>query len=264
MALLAGSAALDLIGSCDVTTDQRGVARPQGGGCDSGAYEAQIPVAHASADRTSAATGQTVQFDGSASTGDALSFAWSFGGGGTSAGPTAAHAFSSSGNHVVTLTVTDIRGATSSATVSIDVPDVTKPTLSALTLKPSAFRAASSGPSARAGAAAKGHKPSTGARVTFHLSETATVRFTVERARPGRRSGKKCVAPKARNRHCTRYVKLRGSFSRPGNPGSNHFRFTGRIGGKRLARGSYRLVAVAKDPAGNSGNAERRAFRIVR
>ena len=37
--LLAGSAALD-IGSCGVPTDQRGIARPAGTGCDSGAYEA--------------------------------------------------------------------------------------------------------------------------------------------------------------------------------------------------------------------------------
>ena len=221
-------------------------------------------MAGASADRSTAAAGQAVQFDGSASSGEgALSFAWNFGDGGSASGATAAHAFSSSGHHVVTLTVTDTRGAAASATVAVDVPDVVKPALSALAIKPSAFRAAASGPSA----AAKRHKPTVGAQVTFQLSETATVRFTAERARPGRRSGKKCVAPKARNRHaghCTRYVKLRGSFTRSGTPGSNHFRFAGRIGGKRLPPGGYRLVAVAKDPAGNTGTVVRRAFRIVR
>ncbi len=40
-ALLLGSPAIDLVplSSCGVTTDQRGVARPQGAGCDSGSYE---------------------------------------------------------------------------------------------------------------------------------------------------------------------------------------------------------------------------------
>jgi CSLREA domain-containing protein len=264
MALLVGSAALDAGGSCDVPTDQRGIARPQGAACDSGAYEARAAVAAANADRSTAGVGQAVQFDGSASSGEgSLSFAWNFGDGGSASGATAAHAFSTSGRHVVTLTVTDTRGATASATVAVDVPDATKPALSALAIKPSAFRAAASGPSATA----KRHKPTVGAQVTFQLSETATVRFTVERARPGRRSGKKCTTPKARNRHaghCTRYVKLRGSFTRSGTPGSNHFRFAGRIGGKRLPPGGYRLVAVAKDPAGNTGMAVRRAFRIMR
>lgn len=40
-ALAAGSPARDLIplGSCLLTGDQRGTARPQGGACDAGAYE---------------------------------------------------------------------------------------------------------------------------------------------------------------------------------------------------------------------------------
>ena len=40
-ALLLGSPAIDLVplSSCTVSADQRGVARPQGAGCDSGSYE---------------------------------------------------------------------------------------------------------------------------------------------------------------------------------------------------------------------------------
>lgn len=40
-ALLSGSPAIDLVplASCNVSTDQRGVARPQGASCDSGSYE---------------------------------------------------------------------------------------------------------------------------------------------------------------------------------------------------------------------------------
>jgi hypothetical protein len=44
MALLAGSPALDAIpgASCAVATDQRGISRPQGSGCDLGAFELQV------------------------------------------------------------------------------------------------------------------------------------------------------------------------------------------------------------------------------
>jgi uncharacterized repeat protein (TIGR01451 family)/CSLREA domain-containing protein len=42
LALLPGSAAVDRIAPCSAGVDQRGVARPQGVGCDTGAYEAAI------------------------------------------------------------------------------------------------------------------------------------------------------------------------------------------------------------------------------
>jgi hypothetical protein len=46
MSLTAGSGAIDRVppASCTATTDQRGVVRPQGGGCDAGAYELAPPV----------------------------------------------------------------------------------------------------------------------------------------------------------------------------------------------------------------------------
>jgi hypothetical protein len=55
MALQPGSGAID-IASCPVSTDQRGVARPQGRGCDSGAYELAPPAIGSPA---SAGTGMT-------------------------------------------------------------------------------------------------------------------------------------------------------------------------------------------------------------
>ena len=44
LALVAGSSAIDAAGDCTVTTDQRGVARPQGAACDIGAYEVDVVV----------------------------------------------------------------------------------------------------------------------------------------------------------------------------------------------------------------------------
>ena len=44
----------------------------------------------------------------------------------------------------------------------------------------------------------------------------------------------------------------------------NLFRFTGRLGSKTLKPGSYRLVAVARDPAGNTATTVRAAFAVRR
>ncbi len=57
---------------------------------------------------------------------------------------------------------------------------------------------------------------------------------------------------------------MKGSFTQPGNAGANSFKFSGRINGKKLKRGSYRLTATSTDVAGNRGIATRASFRIVR
>jgi hypothetical protein len=88
----------------------------------------------------------------------------------------------------------------------------------------------------------------------------------VERRATGRKKGKKCVAPTKKNRkakRCTRYVKLRGSFSHASKAGLNKFTFTGRLGGKKLRPGRYRLVMVVTDPAGDKSKTRRINFRVV-
>lgn len=55
-------------------------------------------------------TGQPIQFDGSGSSdpdGNALTYAWTFGDGGTGSGVTSAHTYSTPGDYAVGLTVTD-------------------------------------------------------------------------------------------------------------------------------------------------------------
>ncbi|HMJ96023.1 MAG TPA: hypothetical protein VK486_09230 [Thermoleophilaceae bacterium] len=59
-------------------------------------------------------------------------------------------------------------------------------------------------------------------------------------------------------------IGSRGSFVRQGRAGSNSFRLMGRLRGRRLAPGRYRLRAVATDSAGNSSQARYTRFRIVR
>jgi len=124
------------------------------------------------------------------------------------------------------------------------------------------FAALNSGPSAIA--AAKRKKTPKGSRVSYTLAEDATVTFTVERAANGRRKGKKCVAKRKKGKPCTIYKRVKGSFTQSGKKGSNRFKFSGRVGGKKLRPGRYRLVAVATDTAGNRGKAVRSKFRIRR
>jgi hypothetical protein len=86
-----------------------------------------------------------------------------------------------------------------------------------------------------------------GMTVRFRLRAPAKLRFTVARRATGRRGAKgRCNAPTRRNRgkkKCTRYVALKGSFTLTRKAGKNKFRFRGRIGGKRLKPGRYKLIA---------------------
>jgi hypothetical protein len=97
-------------------------------------------------------------------------------------------------------------------------PPLSPPGLTDLTLTPRTFAAAKKGPAvSRAGRA--------GASLKFRLSRRATVEFHVTRSR----------RPDPRR------------FSIPGRRGLNRLRFSGRLRGRALPAGSYRLRAVATD-----------------
>jgi hypothetical protein len=139
--------------------------------------------------------------------------------------------------------------------------DTVRPTLGLLVLAPNAFVTANSGPSAVAAA-------SVGTLVFYKLSEVARVTFTVQRATAGIVRTRTCVArprrPPRGARPCTRYVSVTGSFAAEGAAGWNGLRFMGRLGGRSLPLGNYRLAASARDAAGNTSALTRAAFRIVR
>jgi hypothetical protein len=116
---------------------------------------------------------------------------------------------------------------------------------SLLSIRPGRFRAAASGAGARRRA---------GARISYALDEAATVTFTVKRI----------VQRVVHGRKRTGYRPVSGSFKDAGEVGGNSLRFLGRMAGKRLKRGLYRLVALPVDAAGNTGNAVFIRFRIIR
>ena len=88
----------------------------------------QSPVASFTANPTSGIAPLEVAFDASNSSdsdGSITSYAWDFKDGNTGNGETVNHTFSSTGNYNVKLTVTDDKGATSSATKTITVTETT-------------------------------------------------------------------------------------------------------------------------------------------
>jgi Glycosyl hydrolase family 99 len=114
------------------------------------------------------------------------------------------------------------------------------PAVRALSVKPKRFRAARRGAGTAAGV---------GSRVRYSLSAPAKVRFRVQRA--------------LRVRKRTRFKTLAGRIEHNGVTGSNSFRFRGRIRGRALRRGRYRLLAVPFDASARAGGSRRAGFRIV-
>ena len=100
----------------------------------------------------------------------------------------------------------------------------------------------------------------------YRLSEAARVTFTIERVRVGRRVGTRCRTRTSANRRrppCTRYVRV-GRLSQSGRAGSNRRTFSGRIAGRALRVGPYRVVVTARDAAGNVSSRKTDRFRVVR
>jgi hypothetical protein len=131
-------------------------------------------------------------------------------------------------------------GQTRTGVAKLTVRDRQKPVLSKLKAKPKLFKAATK------------RKPKRGTNVSFTLSEAASVRWTVERCTQRKRG------------RCVRWRALKGGLTKPGAQGANKVRFNGRLRGKVLKAGGYRLVVVPTDGAANRGAAVRTAIAIRR
>lgn len=122
-------------------------------------------------------------------------------------------------------------------------PPPVEPRLEALSLRPTKFAAANIG----GAVLSRARKAPVGTTVAYRLSAATAVSFAVERKSVGRRVGKACKKQNRGNRDrkpCPRFKPM-GGFPHTGSAGENSFKFTGRLRGRALKPGAYRLVARA-------------------
>ncbi len=140
-----------------------------------------------------------------------------------------------------------------------------------LRLMPKRFRVAKAATPVSARKRGKGKakkRVPAGSSIRFSLNRAGDVRITVERKAKGRRAGGRCVKPtrKLRGRKsCTRWVKAGRAFDRKGlTAGAQRIPFSGRIGRKALAPGSYRMtVSASVTPGPRPYVAKTARFTIV-
>jgi 6-phosphogluconolactonase (cycloisomerase 2 family) len=205
---------------------------------------------------------RTLYFDGVASAfpgGATRQYSWSFGDGGavTDGSPTTSHKFAKAGVYDVTLTAIGdgcgaefvyggrstvcAGGAGARKTISVDTP----PWIESLKLSPTTLKKSS--------------------KIKFKLTEKATVTFWVEKPASGRLVGTSCKKQTTKNKKfkkCTRWLHASKSFKKSAKSGSNTIKFTGKVGSKTVANGSYRLAATAVDKAKGKSPLATAKFRI--
>jgi hypothetical protein len=283
-ALEPGSPAIDAVpaaGAGCALIDERGVSRPQGVGCDIGAYEHAPPDVSTGAATGISATGATL---GGQLAANAVAASYHFEYGktttyGSSTVPQLASGVTSlpvgavlsglardtiyhyrlvASNPDGTTIGTDQTFRTAGAVAAAGSG---RPRFLSASVRPGVFAVHRAGRAATRGR----RRPPIGTTFRYSLSEPARVLFTIERILPGRRVGRACVAQTAHNRKrrpCVRLAKPR-RFAVGAIAGSNITRFTGRIGGRALVPGRYRVTLVATDATGSRSAPKRLTFRVV-
>ena len=121
-------------------------------------------------------------------------------------------------------------------------------------------QAATQGPCDTIPPGVTGLKVANGKKVSYSLSEAATVSIKVEKKSKGRKVGKKCVKQTASNKSkksCALFKQV-ASFSGPGSVGANKASIP-----KKLGPGTYRLTLTARDAAGNV-TTKTTTFKVVK
>jgi phosphatidylinositol-3-phosphatase len=143
-----------------------------------------------------------------------------------------------------------------------DVFDPGPVSLTDFRLRANVFRSARTGSSVSRRRKRK-RKP-LGTTASFKVSQPSVVTFRVQQRVRGRVQAARCTRSRRhrRGRSCIHWVTVRGSFDQQAVTGENSFRFRGRLPGRRLRVGRYRLLATAEGFGGRSRQTTRR-FRIV-
>jgi hypothetical protein len=244
ISLGSGSTAVDKVPSSGAgcpANDERGVHRPNGSGCDIGAYEVAPPTATTGRAKSVTSSGAILTAFVTPNAGVAT-VQFQFGTNRKYRSKTAVQNIGGVVAVTVTRKVTGLRPATTyHYRVTVTAPDGTAqakdrtfrtsrgPTLTGLSVKPVAFRG--SGP---------------GATISYVDTEAATTTFTVLR----------CTRPIAHGARCARFVKV-ASFTHRDHAGRNKLALRARIGRRTLSAGIYRLDATprAGRKTGNTGSA---------
>jgi len=189
------------------------------------------------------------------------------------AGLTASHDYARDGSFTVTLTVTDRDGligtAAKAVTVTGDAPAAAAPQGPVdVTLPPVVKSLALTGgvlSRARFAVVPKGGRVGgrRGATLLVNASEPATLTLTFERGRRGRRVAGRCTPGARKGARCTSY-RAAGTLTITLRRGDNAIALTGRVAGKALKTGPYRLRAVARTADGRRSSTLTRTFTITR
>jgi len=182
---------------------------------------------------------------------------WAFGDGASQVGTAVTHTYGAAGTYPVTVKTADALGGSTSASANVVIAPVAKPALGAgvapritgAHLTHSHFRVSKRATAVSARTKAKAKTPQ-GTSFEFTLTEAAKLQITFTRSAAGLRSGGRCVAPSAKlkhhhAKHCTRTLTI-GALSRGKEPaGADTLAFSGRIGTRALAPGTYNAILTA-------------------
>jgi hypothetical protein len=186
-----------------------------------------------------------------------LATTWTFGDGTQATGLDVAHTYAAPGQYQITLTATNLGGATagSSRVITITAPITTAGTVTAPTRGRGAPVLSAVSQShrswARAGKLAMisaRHRIPVGTTFSVTVNEAATLTFSFSQLATGRSIGRRCVTATRKNRgqrSCT-LSRRAGTLSLAGHPGVNYVAFYGQLSRiRRLGRGAFTLSITA-------------------
>ena len=187
----------------------------------------------------------------------AVTVSWDFGDGQSASGAAVKHTYGSAGGRTVTITGTDAAGNTTqtSRTITVDpapVPKNPEPGPKPDT-KPSPPKAPVLSGFQQSSTRWLTHKVKRGPRLPvgttfrFKLDRAAQVRFVFSRIVAGRRVNGRCVKATKTNRkkaRCDR-AQAAGTLNVTGKAGANSVTFKGKLSGRTLAAGRYRVLVTA-------------------
>jgi hypothetical protein len=195
-----------------------------------------------------------------------ITYQWSLNGADIAGATTSSLTAASAGAYRCAVSASNEAGSATQTSAPHTVADVVlvdtvAPMITHASISPTTWAVNAKGRSETAVSAGRAKK---GTVITYTLSEPARVVFTIERALPGRRVGRKCTRPtrSTKGKKCTRYKRF-GRFAQAAVAGRNRKPFSGRIASKKLKPGRYRASLMATDPAGNASNVRRLRFRVV-